>query len=92
MDTLTELCIFGTLFLRFSRCVAKREWEYSMVFTVSNAHHTFWDKVCFDMIPATFWASVGGPFSRFCLLVGALCAMWFFTSFEGTRVTVSISG
>ena len=87
MDTLTELCIFGTLFLRFSRCVAKREWEYSMVFTVSNAHHTFLDKVCFVMIFPTFLASVGEPFSRFSALLGTLFAVWFFTTSEGTRLT-----
>ena len=63
MDTLTESSVFGTLFLRFFLCVAERECEYSMVFTVSNTHHTFLDKVCFVMILATFRASDGEPFS-----------------------------
>ena len=66
MDTLTESSVLGTLFLRFCLCVAERECEYSMVFTVSNAHHRFWDRMSFVMIIVKFRASIGEPFNRFC--------------------------
>ena len=33
-----------------------------MVFTISNAHHTFWGKVVFVTILHTFRASAGEPF------------------------------
>ena len=72
--------------------MAERECEYSMVFTVSNTHHTFLDKVCFVMIIASFRASVGEPFGKFCVLWGTLFAVLFFTTFEATRVTVGSSG
>ena len=72
--------------------MAKREREYSKVFTVSNAHHTFWEKVCFVMVLDTFRASVGKPFAVFCVLLGSLFAVLFFTVFQGNRVTVSSTG
>ena len=84
MDTLTELSFFGTLFLRFSRCVAEREWEYSMFFTVSNAHHTFWAKIGFVMILDTFRASVGEPFGLFGVLLGTFLKCCFLQLLRGT--------
>ena len=92
MDTPTESSVFGTSFLRFCRCVAEREWEYSIGFTASNAHHTFWDKMCFVMILATSRASVGEPFRWFCLLLGTLFEVLSLTAFEVNRQSVSNSG
>ena len=92
MDTPTECSVFGTLFLRFCRCVAEREWKYSVFFMVSNAHHTFWDKIGFVTILDTFRASVGEPFSLFDVLLGTLFEVLFFTTFEGNRVTAGSSG
>ena len=91
MDTLTESSVLGSFVLKFCRCVAERELECSMVFTLSNAHHTFWDKVCFVMIFVYFRASVGEPFGLFCVLLGALFEVLFLTTFEGTRVTAGNS-
>ena len=65
--------------------------EFSMCFTVSNAHHTFGDKIGFVMILDTFWASVGEPFGLFGVLLGTLLEVLFFTTFEGNRVTAGIS-
>ena len=62
MDTPTDLSVFGTLLLRFCRRVANREWEYSMLVIVSNAHHTFLGKMCFVVILVIFRASVGEAF------------------------------
>ena len=92
MDTLMESSVLGTLFLRFCLCVAEREWEYSKVFTVSNTHHTFWDKMCFVMILGTFRTSVGEPFGLFGVLLGSLFEVLFFTTFEGNRVSAANSG
>ena len=86
-DTATESSVFWTLLLRFCGGVAKREWEYSIVFTVSNAHHTFLDKMCFVIIFACFRASVGEPFGSFCVLLGGLFEVLFLTTFQGNRVT-----
>ena len=72
--------------------MAEREWEYSMCFTVSNTHHTFWDKMCFVMSLASFQASIGEPFRPFCVLLGVLFDVLFFTTFQGNRVTASNSG
>ena len=58
-----------------------------MCFTVSNTHHTFWDKMCFVMILASFRASVGEPFGLLCVLWGTLFEMLFFTTFQGNRET-----
>ena len=44
-----RVCFLNFL-LRFCGGVAEREREYSMVFTLSNAHHTLWEKVSFVMI------------------------------------------
>ena len=91
MDTPTERSVFGTLFLRFCGGVAEREREYSMVFTMSNEHRTFWEKVGFVMILDTFRAPVGEPFGMFCVLLASLFEVLFFTTFEGNRVTVTNS-
>ena len=91
MDTLMESSVFGTSLLRFCRCVAKREWEHSVVVTVSNTHHTFWDKMCLVMTLSTFLASAGEPFGLPCLLLGFLFELFFHT-FEVNRVTVASSG
>ena len=58
-----------------------------MVFSVSNEHHTFWEKVGFVMILDTFRASAGEPFSLFGVLLGTLFEVLFFNTFEGNRVT-----
>ena len=63
-----------------------------MVFTVSNAHHTFWEKVGFVMILDTFRASAGEPFGLFGVLLGSLFEVLFFTTSGGKRVTASNSG
>ena len=63
-----------------------------MCFTVSNTHHTFGDKMCFVMILASFRASIGEPFRPFCVLLGVLFDVLFFTTFQGNRVTASNSG
>ena len=91
-DTPTESSAFGTLFLKFCGGLADREMEYSKVCTVSNTHHTFWDKIGFVMILDTFRASVGKSFGLFCVLLGTLFEVLFFTTFEGNRVTASNSG
>ena len=83
MDTPTESSVFGTLFLRFCRCVAERERESSMVFTVSNTHHTFLDQMCFVMIFVYFRASVGKPSASFCVLLDGLFEVLFFDHFSG---------
>ena len=62
-----------------------------MVFIVSNAHRTFWEKVGFVMILDTFRAPAGKPFNVFCALLGALFEVLFLTTFEGTRVTAGKS-
>ena len=64
-DTLTESYVFWTFLLRFCAGVAEREREYSMVFTVSNAHDTFGEKVGFVMILDTFRAPVGSLLAYF---------------------------
>ena len=66
--------------------------EFSIVFIVSNAHHTFGDKIGFVMILDTFRASVGEPFGLFGVIWGTLFEVLFFTTFEGNRVTASSSG
>ena len=71
--------------------VAERERLDSMVFIVSNAHRTFWEKVGFVMILDTFRAPAGEPFGVFCALLGALFEVLFLTTFEGTRVTAGNS-
>ena len=63
-----------------------------MVFHVSNAHHTFGEKVGFVMILDSFRASAGEPFSSFGVLLGRLFEVLLFTTFEGNRVTASSSG
>ena len=72
--------------------MAEREREYSTVFTMSNAHHTFWDKVGFVMSLDTFRASVGEPFGLFGVLLGTLFEVLFLTTFQGNRVTAGNSG
>ena len=86
-DTPTESFVFWTLFLRFCGGLAERDMEFSMCFTMSNAHHTFGDKIGFVMILDTFRASVGEPFGLFGVLLGTLFEVLFFTTFEGNRVT-----
>ena len=68
------------------------KWSIVLVCSVSNAHHTFGDKIGFVMILDTFRASVGEPFGLFGVLLGTLFDVPFFTTFEGTRVTASSSG
>ena len=89
--TPTESFFFLILFLRFCAGVSEREREYSIIFTVSNAHHTFWEKVGFVMILETFRASVGEPFGLLGVLLGTLFEVLFFTTFEGNQVTAAIS-
>ena len=91
MDTLTESSVLGTLFLRFRFCVAEREWEYSMAFTLSNAHGIFEEKVGFVQILDTFRAPAGEPFGVFCVLLGVLFEVLFLITFEGERVTATNS-
>ena len=91
MDAPTERSVFGTLFLRFCGGVAERKREYSLVFIVSNAHHTFWEKVGSVMILDTFRAPVGQPFDLFYVLLGSVFEVVLFTTLEGNRVTASIS-
>ncbi len=62
-----------------------------MCFSVSNTHHTFWDKMCFVMILASFRASVGKPFGLFRVLLDAFFAVLFFTIFQGNRAAASNS-
>ena len=63
-----------------------------MIFTVSNAHHTFGDKICFVVIIAICRASVGAPFSSCCVLLGGLFEVLFLTTFQGNRVSAGNSG
>ena len=90
-DTPTESSVFWTSLLRFCAGVAEREREYCMVFSVSNAHHTFWEKVGFVMSVDTFRAPVWEPLKMFCVLLGSLFEVLFFTTFEGNRVTAGNS-
>ena len=92
MDTPTELSVVWTLLPRFCGGVAEREREYSLVFTMSNAHHTVWDQIGFVMILDTFRTSVGEPFGLFGVLLVSLFEVLFFTTFEGNRVTATNSG
>ena len=84
-DTPTESFVFWTLFLRFCGGLAEREMEFSIVFTVSNAHHTFGDKIGFVMILDTFRASVGEPFGSFGVLLGTFLKCCFLPLLRGTE-------
>ena len=90
-DTPTKSYVFLTLLLRFCGGVTERKRLNSMVFTMSNAHGTFGDKVGFVLILDTFRAPAGEPFGVFCALLGALFEVLFLTTFEGTRVTAGNS-
>ena len=90
-DTPTKSFVFLTFLLRFCGGVAERKRLNSMVFTVSNAHGIFGEKVGFVLILDTFRAPAGEPFGVFCALLGALFEVLFFTTFEGTRVTAGNS-
>ena len=68
--------------------------EFSMVFIMSNAHHTFGDKIGFVMILDTFRASVGEPFGSFGVLLGTFLKCCFLPLLRGTgyqRVSAGIS-
>ena len=90
-DTPTKSSVFLVFLLRFCGNVAERDRAYSMVFIVSNAHRTFWEKVGFVMILDTFRAPAGEPFGVFCALLGVLFQVLFLITFEGTRVTATDS-
>ena len=83
-DTPTESSVFWTLFLRFCGGLAERDMEFSMCFTMSNAHHTFGDKIGFVMILDTFRASVGEPFGLFGVLLATFLKCCFLQLFRGT--------
>ena len=88
-DEPTKSFVFLTFLVRFCDGVAKRKRLNSMVFTVSNAHGIFAEKVGFVLILDTFRAPAGEPFGVFCALLGALFEVLFLTTFEGNRVTAS---
>ena len=90
-DTPTKSFVFLTFLLRFCGGVAKRKQLNSMVFTVSNAHGIFWEKVGFVLILDTFRAPAGEPFGVFLALLGVLFQVLFLITFEGTRVTATDS-
>jgi hypothetical protein len=85
VDTSTKSSIFETLFLRFCGGSAEGEVQYSMVFTVSNTHHTFCVKLHFVMIFGTFLGSFGEPFRLLGVLLGTLLEVVFFGSSEGNQ-------
>ena len=91
-DTPTKSIVFLTFLLRFCGGVAERKRLNSMVFTMSNAHDIFAEKVGFVLILDTFRAPAGEPFSVFCALLGVLFEVLFLITFEGNRVTASNSG
>ena len=91
-DTPTKSFVFLTVFGRFCGGVAKRKRLNSMVFTVSNAHGIFAEKVGFVLILDTFRAPAGEPFGVFCAILGVLFEVLFLTTSEGTRVTATDSG
>ena len=91
-DEPTKPSVFLTFLVRFCGGVAKRKRLNSIVFTVSNAHGIFAEKICFVLIIDTFRAPAGEPFGGFCALLGALFEGLFLTTFEGNRVTASNSG
>ena len=90
-DEPTKSSVFLTFLVRFCDGVAKGKRLNSMVFIVLNAHRTFWEKLSFVMILATFRAPAAEPFGVFCALLGALFEVLFLTTFEGTRVTAGNS-
>ena len=90
-DEPTKSFVFLTFLVRFCGGVAKRKRLNSIVFTVSNAHGIFAEKVGFVLILDTFRAPAGEPFGVFCVLLGALFEVLFLITFGGTRVTASNS-
>ena len=90
-DTPTKSFVFLTVLVRFCGGVPKRKRLNSMVFTVSNAHGIFAEKVGFVLILDTFRAPAGEPFGVLCALLRALFEVLFLTTFEGLRVTASNS-
>ena len=64
-DTPTKSYVFLTFLLRFCGSVAERKRLNSMVFTVSNAHGIFGEKIGFVLILDTFRAPAGEPFGVF---------------------------
>ena len=66
-DTPTKSYAFLTFLLRFCGSVAERKRLNSMVFTASNAHGIFEEKVGFVLILDTFRAPAGKPFGVFCV-------------------------
>ena len=90
-DEPTKSSVFLTFLVRFCDGVAKRKRLNSIVFTVSNAHRTFGEKVGFVLILDTFRAPAGQPFDVFCTLLGVVFEVWFLITFEGTRVTATNS-
>ena len=63
--------------------VAKRERQSSMAFNVSNAQHTFQDKIGLGMILETVRASVGKSFGSFGVLLGTLFEALILITFKG---------
>ena len=90
-DTPTESSVSLTFLLRFFGGVAEREREYDMVFIVSKAHHTLWDKVGFVMT-LDIRTSAGEPFGLFDALLGTLFEVLVFSTFEVIRLSESNSG
>ncbi len=85
VDTPTKSSVFLTLCLRFCGGLADGDVELSMVFTVSNTHHTFCVKLHLSMIFGTVWGSFGQPFRLFGKLWDTLLEVVFFGSSEGNR-------
>ena len=85
VDTPTKSSVFLIPILRFCGGFRKGEVEYSMVFTVSNAHHAFSDLLHLRMIFGTFWGSFGERFRLFGVLLGILLEVVFFGTSEGNR-------
>ena len=90
-DEPTESSVFLTCLVRFCGGVAKRKRLNSILFTLSNAHGIFAEKVGFVLILDAFRAPAGQLFGVFCALLGVLFEVLFLITFEGTRVTAGNS-
>ena len=80
-----ESSVFGTLLLRFRHFVAEREWEYSIIFTISNAHHKLWDKMSFVIIVVTFGPQLESLLVRFVYFWVFVLHCSFLSLFRGSR-------
>ena len=58
-------------------------------FYCANEHHTFLDQIGLITILDTLRVSVGKPFRLFGVRWGTLFEVYFFTTFEGNRVTAA---